>query len=388
MGDCCLKMWLALLLGLQLIVALVWGNTTTDLCEKMCSCTEVEGVLHIDCERRGISDLQHYSAPTSRFYQLFLHRNSLSKLFPNEFANFYNAVTLHLENNGLHDIIPGAFLGLQLLKRLHINNNKIKGFRRHTFLGLDDMEYLQADFNLLRDIDPGAFHDLNELEVLILNDNLLSSLPPDLFQNVPITHLDLRGNRLKTLPYDGILELIPGVAEILLEDNPWDCTCDLLPLKVLMLFSHIQWLLWLLLEGMLYAEQQRRRWCMSKRAMSAGFVEKGGYRWGGVMLILDNIMKYWKDSEHFPCLQSSFCQLVSTETGDIWYVPEDFLADMSKFKFTLGNSMVRWALNCAVELLTFSSIVPTMYLSLVKFKIMSLLRINIGYVEAETRNLR
>ncbi|XP_020369217.2 SLIT and NTRK-like protein 1 [Rhincodon typus] len=231
MGDCCLKMWLALLLGLQLIVALVWGNTTTDLCEKMCSCTEVEGVLHIDCERRGISDLQHYSAPTSRFYQLFLHRNSLSKLFPNEFANFYNAVTLHLENNGLHDIIPGAFLGLQLLKRLHINNNKIKGFRRHTFLGLDDMEYLQADFNLLRDIDPGAFHDLNELEVLILNDNLLSSLPPDLFQNVPITHLDLRGNRLKTLPYDGILELIPGVAEILLEDNPWDCTCDLLPLK-------------------------------------------------------------------------------------------------------------------------------------------------------------
>ncbi|XP_048388735.1 SLIT and NTRK-like protein 1 [Stegostoma tigrinum] len=231
MGDCCLKMWLALLLGLQIIVALVWGNTTTDLCEKMCSCTEVEGVLHIDCERRGISDLQHYSAPTSRFYQLFLHRNSLSKLFPNEFANFYNAVTLHLENNGLHDIIPGAFLGLQLLKRLHINNNKIKGFRRHTFLGLDDMEYLQADFNLLRDIDPGAFRDLNELEVLILNDNLLSSLPPDLFQNVPITHLDLRGNRLKTLPYDGILELIPGVAEILLEDNPWDCTCDLLPLK-------------------------------------------------------------------------------------------------------------------------------------------------------------
>ncbi|XP_060682518.1 SLIT and NTRK-like protein 1 [Hemiscyllium ocellatum] len=231
MGDCCLKMCLVLLLGLQILVALVWGNTTTDLCEKMCSCTEVEGVLHINCEEKGISDLQHYSAPTSRFYQLFLHHNSLSKLFPNEFANFYNAVTLHLENNGLHDIIPGAFLGLQLLKRLHINNNKIKGFRRHTFLGLDDMEYLQADFNLLRDIDPGAFRDLNELEVLILNDNLLSSLPPDLFQNVPITHLDLRGNRLKTLPYDGILELIPGVAEILLDDNPWDCTCDLLPLK-------------------------------------------------------------------------------------------------------------------------------------------------------------
>ncbi|XP_038674480.1 SLIT and NTRK-like protein 1 [Scyliorhinus canicula] len=215
----------------QIVLGLAWGNRTTDLCEKLCSCVEVEGVLHIDCERRGLSNVQHFSAPTSRFYQLFLHSNSLSKLFPNEFANFYNAVTLHLENNGLHDIIPGAFLGLQLVKRLHINNNKIKGFRRHTFLGLDDMEYLQADFNLLRDIDPEAFRDLNALEVLILNDNLITSLPANLFYHVPITHLDLRGNRLKTLPHEGILELIPRVAEILLEDNPWDCTCDLLPLK-------------------------------------------------------------------------------------------------------------------------------------------------------------
>eukprot|EP00062_Callorhinchus_milii_P016962 gi/632968838/ref/XP_007900753.1/ PREDICTED: SLIT and NTRK-like protein 1 [Callorhinchus milii] len=208
-----------------------WGNKTTDLCEKICTCTEVEGVLHIDCEKRGLSNLQHFSAPTSRFYQLFLYRNSLTRLFPNEFTNFYNAVTLHLESNGLHDIIPGSFLGLQLVRRLHINNNKIKAFRKHTFLGLDDLEYLQADFNLLRDIDAEAFRDLNKLEVLILNDNLISTLPSDLFLSVPITHLDLRGNRLKTLPYEGILELIPGVAEILLEDNPWDCTCDLLPLK-------------------------------------------------------------------------------------------------------------------------------------------------------------
>ncbi|XP_055965392.1 SLIT and NTRK-like protein 1 isoform X2 [Sorex fumeus] len=136
-----------------------------------------------------------------------------------------------MENNGLHEIVPGAFLGLQLVKRLHINNNKIKSFRKQTFLGLDDLEYLQADFNLLRDIDPGAFQDLNKLEVLILNDNLISTLPANVFQYVPITHLDLRGNRLKTLPYEEVLEQIPGIAEILLEDNPWDCTCDLLSLK-------------------------------------------------------------------------------------------------------------------------------------------------------------
>ncbi|KAI5090195.1 SLIT and NTRK-like protein 1 [Silurus meridionalis] len=222
-------LWIVLLKA-ALCAAL--GNGTSDVCkEEICSCSAIEGDLHIDCEKRGFSNLQHLTGPSSQFYHLLLHGNSLSRLFPNEFANFYNAVSLHLENNGLHDIVPGAFLGLQLVKRLHINNNKIRSFKKNTFLGLDDLEYLQADFNLLRDIDPAVFRDLSKLEVLILNDNLISALPTNIFQHVPITHLDLRGNRIKTLPYEGVLEQIPGIVEVLLEDNPWDCNCDLLSLK-------------------------------------------------------------------------------------------------------------------------------------------------------------
>ncbi len=222
-------LWIVLLNAALCVAS---GNVTRDVCkEQICSCNEIEGDLHIDCEKRSFTTLQHLTGPSSQFYHLLLHGNSLSRLFPNEFANFYNAVSLHLENNGLHDIVPGAFLGLQLVKRLHINNNKIRSFRKSTFLGLDDLEYLQADFNLLRDIDPAVFRDLNKLEVLILNDNLISALPINVFQHVPITHLDLRGNRIKTLPYEGILEQIPGIAEVLLEDNPWDCNCDLVSLK-------------------------------------------------------------------------------------------------------------------------------------------------------------
>ncbi|KAG9338007.1 hypothetical protein JZ751_027255 [Albula glossodonta] len=36
---------------------------------------------------------------------------------------------------------------------------------------------------------------------------------------------------IKTLPYEGILEQIPGIVEVLLDDNPWDCNCDLVSLK-------------------------------------------------------------------------------------------------------------------------------------------------------------
>ncbi|KAL6480959.1 hypothetical protein MHYP_G00090390 [Metynnis hypsauchen] len=222
-------LWIVLL---KAALCVATRNVTRDVCkEQICSCNAVEGDLHIDCEKRGFTNLQHLTGPSSQFYHLLLHGNSLSRLFPNEFANFYNAVSLHLENNGLHDIVPGAFLGLQLVKRLHINNNKIRSFRKSTFLGLDDLEYLQADFNLLRDIDPSVFRDLSKLEVLILNDNLISALPINVFQHVPITHLDLRGNRIKTLPYEGVLEQIPGIVEVLLEDNPWDCNCDLVSLK-------------------------------------------------------------------------------------------------------------------------------------------------------------
>lgn len=222
-------LWIVLLNAALCVAS---GNVTRDVCkEQICSCNEIEGDVHIDCEKRSLTTLQHLTGPSSQFYHLLLHGNSLSRLFPNEFANFYNAVSLHLENNGLHDIVPGAFLGLQLVKRLHINNNKIRSFRKSTFLGLDDLEYLQADFNLLRDIDPAVFRDLNKLEVLILNDNLISALPINVFQHVPITHLDLRGNRIKTVPYEGVLEQIPGIAEVLLEDNPWDCNCELVSLK-------------------------------------------------------------------------------------------------------------------------------------------------------------
>ncbi|XP_077587060.1 SLIT and NTRK-like protein 1 [Stigmatopora nigra] len=226
-------LWVLLLNAAALLRAVAaGGNVTRDVCqERICQCAEVEGDVHVGCEKRSFTTLRHLSGPSSHFYHLLLHGNSLSRLFPNEFANFYNAVSLHLENNGLHEIVPGAFLGLQLVKRLHINNNKIRSFRKSTFLGLDDLEYLQADFNLLREVDPDVFRDLNKLEVLILNDNLISALPNDVFRHVPVTHLDLRGNRIKTLPYEGILEQIPGIVEVLLEDNPWDCNCQLVSLK-------------------------------------------------------------------------------------------------------------------------------------------------------------
>ncbi|KAG2464575.1 SLIT and NTRK-like protein 2 [Polypterus senegalus] len=206
-------------------------KTSKDLCKNRCLCDEKENVLNINCENKGFTTVSQFQAPQNRLCQLFFNGNFLTRLYPNDFVNYPNATTLHLGNNGLQEIKTGAFVGLKILKRLHLNNNNLEIIKEDTFLGLESLEYLQADYNYISAIEAGAFSKLNKLKVLILNDNLLPSLPNNVFRFVLLTHLDLRGNRLKMLPFAGVLEHIGGIMEIQLEENPWNCTCDLVPLK-------------------------------------------------------------------------------------------------------------------------------------------------------------
>ncbi|KAL6118037.1 slitrk2 [Pungitius sinensis] len=206
-------------------------SASKEICNTRCACEERENILNINCENEGFTTVGQFQAPQNKISQLFLNGNFLSRLTANEFVNYGNVTSLHLGNNGLQEIRTGAFNGLRFLKRLHMNNNNLEVIKEDTFAGLESLEYLQADYNYISSIEPGAFSKLNKLKVLILNDNLLLSLPPNIFRFVLLTHLDLRGNRLKMLPFAGVLEHIGGIMEIQLEENPWNCTCDLIPLK-------------------------------------------------------------------------------------------------------------------------------------------------------------
>lgn len=207
-------------------------SASKEICKNRCGCEERESILNINCESKGFTSVSQFRAPPNKISQLFLNGNFLSRISANEFVNYGNVSSLHLGNNGLQEIKMGAFNGLRSLKRLHLNNNNLEAIKEDTFAGLESLEYLQADYNYISVIEPGAFSKLNKLKVLILNDNLLLSLPANIFRFVLLTHLDLRGNRLKMLPFAGVLEHIGGIMEIQLEENPWNCTCDLIPLKL------------------------------------------------------------------------------------------------------------------------------------------------------------
>ncbi|XP_061212750.1 SLIT and NTRK-like protein 4 [Neopsephotus bourkii] len=223
-------LWLFLVLSSPVSSTTADADISVEICN-VCSCVSVENVLYVNCEKVAVYRPNQLKPPWSNFYHLNFQNNLLIILYPNSFLNFTYAVSLQLGNNKLQNIEGGAFMGLSALKQLHLNNNELKILRADTFLGIENLEYLQADYNLIKFIERGAFNKLHKLKVLILNDNLISFLPDNIFRFASLTHLDIRGNRIQKLPYIGVLEHIGRIVELQLEDNPWNCTCDLLPLK-------------------------------------------------------------------------------------------------------------------------------------------------------------
>ncbi|KAL1021990.1 hypothetical protein UPYG_G00020810 [Umbra pygmaea] len=212
---------------------LVDGSEEVDEpCFEPCTCEVKEGVLHVHCDGRGFTNASQVSQSWLRPFKLNLQRNSLRRLYSNSFLQHGNAVAINLGNNALQDIRVGAFYGLGTLRRLYLHENKLEVFRNDTFAGLEALEYLQADYNVIKRIDSGALRFLHKLRVLILNDNLIPALPPHLFRSVSLTHLDLRGNRLKSLAYAGTLEYVGrSLMELQLEENPWICGCEAVQLQ-------------------------------------------------------------------------------------------------------------------------------------------------------------
>lgn len=209
-------------------------SSISESCDSLCSCEAKDGVLHLNCEQRNVTKISQIHIPAGVSFHLNLYKNDLVELRVEEMEGLRGALSLHIGGNSIQELEPGVFSTLGSLKKLHINSNFLVTLKEDTFQGLVNLEFLQADTNFIQVIEPGAFNKMIRLKVLILNDNSIEFLPSNIFRFVPLTHLDLRGNKLQTLPYVGFLEHIGRIMELLLEDNDWVCDCDILHLKTWM----------------------------------------------------------------------------------------------------------------------------------------------------------
>ncbi|NXI61383.1 NEPN protein, partial [Anseranas semipalmata] len=181
--------------------------------------------------------------------EFFLSENQLTSVDGAQLLP--NLTTLELSKNQLHAMpprLPGR------LQKLDCSNNLIRRVTAQDFQGLQDLKHLFLDNNAVSMFEAGALQQCAQLSNLALEQNLLISIPlrqvtlriadtlarldlkgndiedvgeQELKDLKQLQVLNLRNNKISALDRK-VLEYLPRLRHLYLDGNPWNCTCDLL----------------------------------------------------------------------------------------------------------------------------------------------------------------
>ncbi|XP_009939416.2 leucine-rich repeat-containing protein 26 [Opisthocomus hoazin] len=134
-------------------------------CPAACRCSSGE----VDCSERGLSEVpQSLPANTS---VLQLCYNFIRVLGPWSFPPLPELLLLSLRHNHLGQIHSHALAGLGMLQELDLSNNHLTVLTPETFLPLTSLATLNLGGNRLGELEPGVLHALPQLRALLLRDN-------------------------------------------------------------------------------------------------------------------------------------------------------------------------------------------------------------------------
>ncbi|XP_038077300.1 uncharacterized protein LOC119745147 [Patiria miniata] len=134
---------------------------------------------------------------------------------------------LDLTANGLYDVNFLSSDIVPFLRELRLSQNSITQISDDHLFGLSMLEVLDLSGNQLTKLP--LLHSLSSLQELNVAQNDLSWLGATAFRGTSIMKLDLSFNNLQSLKKLTIFSLPDYImADIILNDNPWTCDCQLL----------------------------------------------------------------------------------------------------------------------------------------------------------------
>ncbi|KAM9321649.1 SLIT and NTRK-like protein 6 [Gastrophryne carolinensis] len=195
-----------------------------------CSSSNLSGTL-IHCQERNIESLSDMEPPPINPRKLILAGNNIHRIYKSDFTEYGTLQMLHLGNNKIEIIEELSFQNLTKLQKMYLNGNHLRSLNPFIFKGLVTTEYLYLEYNAITEIMPGTFSVMPKLKALYLNNNLLKTLPDHVFSGITLTKLNLKSNHLSKIPVDTVLEDLILLNQLEIQDNPWECTCNLLGFK-------------------------------------------------------------------------------------------------------------------------------------------------------------
>lgn len=149
--------------------------------------------------------------PLSDLTFLDLSNNNIANIRENLLDGLVNLKFLKLQHNNLARFWKSANLGgpvlflkgAQSLLSLQMDSNGLDEIPLEALRGLSNLRELSLANNLLNSLKDSIFDDLNSLQVLRLQKNLITTVRPEVFK-IPMSNLSV----------------------LVMDKNPFDCTCE------------------------------------------------------------------------------------------------------------------------------------------------------------------
>ncbi|NXW74859.1 LRC26 protein, partial [Hirundo rustica] len=151
--------------GPVLALLLLLCPSPSPACPAACRCSPPE----VDCRERGLRDVPWSLSPNTS--TLWLGYNFITVLGPRSFPLLPGLRLLSLVHNRLELIHSRALLGLGALRELDLSHNHLTELTPDTFLPLTSLATLNLGSNRLGELEPGALDALPQLQALFLQDN-------------------------------------------------------------------------------------------------------------------------------------------------------------------------------------------------------------------------